>query len=455
MTRPLMLAALFAAAVVGGCGGQTGDARDQWRVVISTDAAVPQFGDRVLVEVLDEQGEPACPGCRRQLGVPDRWPLSFGIVPPESGRAVRVRARLYRAAYAGNDGLPRGELVIEALGRLPSVRGVTDVHLRLSMNCFGIAADPTARTSCEADTGELVPEPELAGSSAPPLQAGSWPPGVAKACAGDVPSGMVCVEGGAFLLGSPFFLFIGAAGAPTPEKLVVLSPYALDTEEVTVGAIRSLVQNGKVEPPVERGQALDSEYCTYLGTDDETNDAMPVNCIRQEHAARVCEALGKRLPTEAEWEFAAGNTTLETTYPWGSDDDLCKHTIIGRGRLGSDFVSEYDFCLEDVDAPTGPAAGGHARDVTALGIKNLSGNLDEWVADRFSSYAAPCWTRPQPLVDPRCDEFVEDPESPLAEQSLRGASWEETGLKARAFMREATVLTSRVIFTGFRCAKSM
>ncbi len=448
MLRASVVGMLFLA----GCGGRTVDARDQWTVVIATDAPVPQFGDRVLVEVLDAQGQPACSGCRREFGVPDAWPISFGIEPLPAVPVPRLRVRLYRSAATGSDGLPTGAALIDERGSLPPARGITRVYAPLMMSCFGVPSAPGS--SCDPATGEAADERELAAPPAALPAPGSWPPAATRDCNGAPPAGMVCVPGGAFLLGAPRFFYYDDASAPTPEHLVQLSPFAIDADEFTVGALRPLVAAGTVPAPTQQNSIGGSEMCTWLGKDNAANDAAPVNCVTVDQAVAACAALGERLPTEAEWEFVASNRTAETLYPWGDDDsDICNLTAVGLGRQSS-LGAEATFCLA-TGKPPGPAPGGNPKDVTALGVRNLGGNVSERVADRFSSYAASCWNGAKLLVDPRCDVSTPPPENPNAQQSLRGSSWAGIALGTRSTGRNAAATTNRDALTGFRCAKSM
>ncbi len=446
-------------SVAWSCGGA--DARPQWTVTIATDAPVPQFGDRLLVEVLDGGGI-ACAGCRRELGVADasQWPVSFGITPPAQG-STHVRVRLYRAAITGGDGLPAGSALIDALGFLPPPSGVTPLVIVLAMDCFGIPSDPIGHTTCDPTTKAPSAEPTLQapGAIATPS---SWSPAQPVPCASDVPNGMKCIPGGVFLLGDNR----ASVAAPSlPERLVQLSPFALDADELTVGAFRALVARHPLSSrpvshnpdPLQRNAG-----CTYIADSDTSNDALPLNCVSFSLATDVCTALGKRLPTEAEWEFAAGNTTDESAFAWGSDDDICGHSVSAVGRSGLETATsanyeEWSNCRVrsgGAVVPWGPVAGGNPLDVTKLGVRNLGANVAEWVADHYALYTDACWTpmSGQLLQDPRCDS----PSMPqLAQQSIRGGSWGTAPPETRASNRNATVGRGGNPYIGVRCAVSM
>ncbi len=452
--RPM--AGLATALLCIACSGSVGEARDQWIILLATDAPVPQFGDRLLVEVLDSTGKPACTACRRQFGVgrAHQWPVSFGVTTADSGQPLRVRARLYRAIDVGSDGWPAGDQLIDAVGVLPNTDGVTHVALQLRMDCFGLRANLSKGLSCQPTTAVLEPTPtlETIGLDSHLPVAGSWPPAQPVPCESSPPEGMVCVPGGVFLLGHPKAVLPSEQLRPSPERLVKLSPYALDRDELTVGQMRLLVRDHGLPAPVKQSADPFSNEgaCQYLGSDDEANDAMALNCVSFELASQICAHLGKRLPTEAEWEFAASNRTDESTYPWGEDDDVCSHAVVARGRVHAidiEAVTCRSSTGETVDA--GPVAGGQEKDQTELGIRNLAGNMDEWTADEFASYGQDCWSaETNLLVDPRCEA------STSQGHTMRGSSWAGWLYSATAYSRNMSYTDGPNYRTGLRCAQS-
>ena len=72
------LAAIATLSTLAACEAEP-PVRPQWTVTIASDARLPQFGDRLRVELLDDEGELACEGCRRVFGLVDSssLPLSF------------------------------------------------------------------------------------------------------------------------------------------------------------------------------------------------------------------------------------------------------------------------------------------------------------------------------------------------------------------------------------------
>lgn len=411
-----MTVAVAALCALPSCGGGV-DARDQWLVVISTDAPVPQLVDRALVEVLDESGALACDDCRRQLGLPvdaSAWPVSFGIVRPASSRPLRLRVRLTRASNADAAGLPSGPATIDRVAPLPEARGVTAVALPLYAECIGLAADVAASRSCAGPTRALVDDARLGGAAdVATLRPGQWSRAKTQPCPADPPAGMICVPGGLFVLGDAR---VRGSGGPlvdvTPERITTLAPFFIDAKELTVGAARQLFSSGRVQgrPRVRvPDESDDDALCTYVGPSDPSNDGLPLNCVSHTLAVELCAALGKRLPTEAEWEYAAGNTQAETFEPWGNVGDVCAMADVGLGRFPlAAKLAESSECrlLPGVPArPAGVPQTSNPRDVTRLGVQAMGGGLSEHVADRLAPYSGACWSPEQPFLDnPRCDD---------------------------------------------------
>ena len=438
-----------------GCGGQVTE-RDQWTVWIATDTPVPALVDRALVEILSEDGELACSDCRRQLGLPTspaQWPISFGVAAPATGPRPRVRVRLYRASRAGADGLPFVGTTLDRLARLPPARGNTEVAMVLFGECLGVAASVTDGTSCVGTGRELLPEAELA-SGPPPaaVRPGTWARAAIRPCDVAPPDDLVCVPGGLLALGDSSA--VAGQWSSAPERFARLDPFYLDRDEVTVGVVRELVRAGRIPAPPEL-RAADSRAvaaeCTFLGPDDAANDELPINCVSHPTAAAVCAARGMRLPTEAEWEWTAGNLGAETRYPWGDDGDPCEHAHVGLGRTTTEAPQaiESKLCRVRPGLPARQAGlprTRHERDVTALGVRGLAGGVAEWLADVGASYDAPCWAPEEPFLDrPRCDRGG-------ALRALRGGSWLSPPSSSVSVRRRGDRPSLVSPGVGFRCA---
>jgi formylglycine-generating enzyme required for sulfatase activity len=430
--------ALTAIVLGSACSGEVAPARDQWRVHLATDAPVPQLGEQLVAELLDDAGNLLSPDSRRLIDASQasHWPLSFGVVPDRPTARPRLRVRLYRLEETGGDGLPAGNTLIDATATLPPASGLTDVALTLAMACFSVPSQPAQHLTCDPTTGSLGPEPILAAGIDPrSLPApGSWPPAAVVPCPTTPPQGMVCVPGGVFLLGSVHYpsIEVGKATPPLPQRLVQLHPFAMDRTEVDAGVVSDLAKRGLVPAPSCAADA-----------------GSPARCVPWTTANAVCHELGKRLPTEAEWEYAARNLQQESPYPWGWDTNVCAHAVVARA-----FDTNGD-PLQCQSTPTGtlpfgPVATADPYDVsTPLGILHLGGNVSEWVADQFDPYDGPCWSGATLHVDPRCDQ------ASSGMRSVRGGSWNDVAASASSVVRKADAETTSNAGIGFRCAVTL
>jgi formylglycine-generating enzyme required for sulfatase activity len=99
----------------------------------------------------------------------------------------------------------------------------------------------------------------------------------------------------------------------------------------------------------------------------------PINCITKTQAERYCAAQGKRLPSAAEWEFAARGTDGRS-YPWGNDD--ASEQVCWQGRHDADFKKT---------CPVGSFPAG----ASPFGALDMAGNVAEWTSTPETETAAP------------------------------------------------------------------
>jgi formylglycine-generating enzyme required for sulfatase activity/predicted Ser/Thr protein kinase len=160
----------------------------------------------------------------------------------------------------------------------------------------------------------------------------------------------------------------------------------------------------------------------------------PVVQVTWDAARMFCAERGKRLPTEAEWELAARGRERRA-FPWGSTPPRCEGAVIDRldGR-----------CRH---LPAGPADVGTAPDdVTPEGVRDLAGNVHEWVHDEFlAPYYPPCGA----CRDPR----VESAAPPAEDLRIRrGGTWSTFDGPARGAARSRWKRSDVLDGLGFRCA---
>lgn len=281
---------------------------------------------------------------------------------------------------------------------------------------------------------------------APSATASTSPDRSTNAC----PPDMVHVAGAAFCMGSP-----AGTGERNehPQHEVTLSGYCIDKTEVTVAAYAACVKKGSCSPatplnPAEPGERDRTNKLNHLcnGARADRRDH-PVNCIDWNQAETYCKWAGKRLPTEAEWEYAARGS-VEGMYPWGNDPPTSKrlnacgsecYALLKRMGLAQPWPS---LMYDDSDGweSTAPV-GSYRAGASPFGALDMAGNVEEWTADNYGSYHADAVTNPT------------GPASGL-ERVVRGGGWADSAATAvRGAGRGLKRADERDVDLGFRCAR--
>jgi len=217
---------------------------------------------------------------------------------------------------------------------------------------------------------------------------------------------------------------MGDEGDPdwVPVHMVLVDTFFLDTSEVTVIEYEECIEAGDCAVPQAGWGGCN------VGIEGRGDH--PVNCVTWHMADDYCRSVGKRLPTEAEWEWAA-RWRLEWTYPWGDGTPSCDravmHDITGAG------------CGQDSTWPVGSKPQGDTNVPFGYSVEDMAGNVSEWVADWHGSY------RLTPVENPT------GPESGT-EKVYRGGSWEDGSGELEAYRRWSAAPDSNSSRIGFRCA---
>ncbi len=228
---------------------------------------------------------------------------------------------------------------------------------------------------------------------------------------GDAP--MVFVPAGNFIMGDN-------SGDPDekPVHTIFTDAFWIGKYEVTNSLYRRCVEAGKCQLPNSVSSSTRESY--YSNTQ---YDNYPVIHIYWNQANTYCLWVGKRLPTEAEWEKSArGND--RRIYPWGDTFDA-KRLNSAQGERG-DTV----------------ATGTYLDGKSPFGIMDLAGNVWEWVADWYDE----SYYKTSPARNPR------GPSSGRL-KVIRGGGWDTSSNHVRVTNRGSDDPFAHYYNLGFRCAE--
>ena len=218
--------------------------------------------------------------------------------------------------------------------------------------------------------------------------------------------GMVYIKGGVFERGCNQF----GPEHGAPRHRVRLREFMIDKYEVTNKEYEKIFP----EHGLRRSHFSNCDDC-------------PVTKITWYSAAEFCYVKGKALPTEAQWEMAAGGED-GCEFPWGPNFEVEKP--LGRGGVN----------LKDGASPVGSFPS------NKFGIYDMGGNVWEWVADWYYPYLNPG------------DHIIFEPRGPKRGQVKvrRGGSWPDTINSMATGYRDWSYPFSRSMNDiGFRCALTL
>lgn len=253
-----------------------------------------------------------------------------------------------------------------------------------------------------------------AGGSSSTGEAGSPGSGGAATC--DVEEGGVTesvpVPAGEFAMGCNSEVDDDCADDELPQRTIEVSAFEIDITEVTQDQYLECVQQGSCSEP----------HCQW----DCSHHTYPAACVTRAQAMAYCSWVGKRLPTEAEWEKAARGTA-GLKYPWGNEEPDCELANLAGCRTGA--------------APVGSFPAG----ASPYGALDMAGNVVEMLSDWYDpdSYATMSDTDP------------EGPDEPGVEDRYvgRGGGFKSYAYWARAGVRDWYVPSDQGTSLGFRCAR--
>jgi formylglycine-generating enzyme required for sulfatase activity len=193
-----------------------------------------------------------------------------------------------------------------------------------------------------------------------------------------------------------------------PARTLNVAAFFMDITEVTNSQYRQCVAAGACPPPQDDHFYSSEDYDDY-----------PVVYVRWSDADAYCSWVGKRLPTEAEWEKAARGIDRRK-YPWGNE------WTTGKANLWDGGVQAL--------MPTNK----YLSDVSSFGIIGMGGNVIEWVADWYDAYPGSAY-----ISSDYGQKF----------RAIRGGSWRNRFISARCASRDRYGPNGWGDNLGFRCVQ--
>jgi formylglycine-generating enzyme required for sulfatase activity len=210
----------------------------------------------------------------------------------------------------------------------------------------------------------------------------------------------------------------------SPRHTVALSRYAIDKYEVTKAQYDSCVTSGACSP----AHYDDGACVAWTGRDFKNvrvpqnlrNARYPVVCVTWFQAQEYCRSVGKKLPSEAQWEYSA-LASRDVDYAWGNERPDAAH------------------CTQPSENKPKPVG---SFDPNPWGLYDMTGNVWEWASDR---YQPDYYSTSEPA----------DPQGPDAGQYrvIRGGGWYSTAQQLRIRNRHWFEPNFGEVSVGFRCAK--
>jgi formylglycine-generating enzyme required for sulfatase activity len=218
------------------------------------------------------------------------------------------------------------------------------------------------------------------------------------------PQDMVAIPGATFVMGRDR----GGEPEEAPAHATTVSPFWIDRFPVTNGQYLAFVRSTNHRaPPDWSGDSIPA---------GREND--PVTTVSWGDAEAFCEWRGRRLPTEAEWEFAARGSDGRL-YPWGED---FRPSAVNSFESGLGHV-------QPVDA--------HTQNVSAFGVREMSGNVWQWCRDDFVLYPG---SNARPAIPPGA-------------KAIRGGSFASDRHHVTTTTRNLEKPATQSSSIGFRCAQ--
>lgn len=246
--------------------------------------------------------------------------------------------------------------------------------------------------------------------------------------ANDVPKSMVLIPAGEFEMGR----HDGAKDAP-PKHTVYVDAFYIDIYEVTNEQYKTFID---ANPQWQKDNIADQYHDgTYLRLWNKNiypsgRGNYPVNYVSWYAAMAYAQWVGKRLPTETEWEKAARGGMAGKAYPWGNATD-----------------PEYANHARYVD-DTEPVGQYNPND---YGLYDMAGNVWEWCLDEYDSEFYMKSKKRNPFNNGSITDVIDNFKNIKTSRIFRGGCWADNIYLLRVDYRDAGLPNYASVFGGFRC----
>ncbi len=261
---------------------------------------------------------------------------------------------------------------------------------------------------------------------------------------------MRVIASGSFEMGSPDSE-TGRSEDEGPPQKVTVSAFALSKTEITRGQFATFAKSAKYKSgdtcwTLEDGN-FEERPGNWSSPGFSQDDHHPVTCISWNDAKAYAKWLSRktgkkyRLPSEAEWEYAAHGNTNTVRY-WGDNpDEACKYANVADQTALAQIRGAPAWSIHKcTDGFSYTAPVGHFK-ANAFGLDDMLGNVLEWTEDSYH------------------DNYKDAPTDGSAWQGdgkkrvLRGGSWNSAPEIARSAMRDSKEPALRFSLFGFRVAR--
>jgi formylglycine-generating enzyme required for sulfatase activity len=234
----------------------------------------------------------------------------------------------------------------------------------------------------------------------------------------------VTFPGGTFLMGSAEG--IGDSNE-RPQHEVTVQTFKMSKTEVTVTQYHVCAEAGICDE-----RSIGGESYNFLGEwynwSQPGRENHPVNGVNWFQAKAFAEWIGARLPSEAEWEYAARDGGQNIFFPWGDETASCEHATIS--------YDESERCGNETTAEVCSKPLGN----TATGLCDMVGSVWEWVEDDWHSDYNGAPSDGQAWIDSSRndnDAFSEHQANYPLEgyRPMRGGSWYNSSSRCRSVVR--------------------